>query len=183
MARSKFPRIYLAALLFMLSFMPPDKKVKVWLVGDSTCAKKEVKAYPETGWGMPFSFFFDSSVMVDNRALNGRSTKSFIAEKRWQPVLDSLNSGDYVFIQFGHNDEVQTKAASTKPAEFKSNLEKYVSETRSKNALPVLITPVARRKFDSTGNIVGTHDEYSEIVRTKGCIISSLVITHVHVNG
>jgi lysophospholipase L1-like esterase len=160
---SKF--IIAVAILLMAFNLPADKRITVWLIGDSTCANKEVKAYPETGWGMPFTYFFDSTVQVDNRAMNGRSTKSFIAENRWQPVLDNLREGDYVFIQFGHNDEVQTKAASTKPDEFKNFLVKYVTDTRAKKATPVLITPVARRSFDSTGRIVETHKEYSEIVR------------------
>lgn len=159
-------KILFTCSLFLFAFVPAEKKIKVWLIGDSTCANKEVKAYPETGWGMPFKYFFDSTVEVDNRALNGRSTKSFIVEGRWKPVVDNLHEGDYVFIQFGHNDEVQTKAASTKPDEFKSNLKRYISETRSKKALPILITPVARRKFDSLGRIVETHLEYSQIVRT-----------------
>jgi lysophospholipase L1-like esterase len=154
-------------VLLLVSFLPiENKKIKVWLIGDSTCAKKEVKAFPETGWGVPFTYFFDSTVSVDNRALNGRSTKSFISEKRWQPVVDSLQEGDYVLIQFGHNDEVQTKASATKPDEFKNYLVRYVTETRRKKSIPILITPVARRKFDSTGNIVETHKEYSELVRT-----------------
>lgn len=80
-------------------------------------------------------------------------------------MVDNLKEGDYVFIQFGHNDEVQTKAASTKPDEFKNNLIRYVIETRSKKSIPILITPVARRKFDQSGKVVGTHDEYSEIIR------------------
>jgi len=157
------------ALLFCLvamSFVPIQRKHKVYLIGDSTMAKKEIRAYPETGWGMPFSYFFDSTVEVDNRAMNGRSTKSFIAENRWQPVLNDLQGGDYVFIQFGHNDEVKTKATYTTEDEFRTNLKRYVSETRSKKALPVLITPVARRKFDSTGKVVGTHEVYSAIVRS-----------------
>jgi len=164
---SLFKRMPLILVLAVMSFaLAPARKIKVWLIGDSTIANKEIKAYPETGWGMPFRYFFDSSVEVDNRALNGRSTKSFIAEGHWQPVINDLKEGDYVFIQFGHNDEVQTKAASTKPDEFKNNLVRYISETRAKKALPILITPVARRKFDSSGHIVETHKEYSEIVRT-----------------
>jgi lysophospholipase L1-like esterase len=152
--------------LYLMSFLQLHKRIKVYLIGDSTIAKKEIKAYPETGWGMPFSYFFDSTVLVDNRALNGRSTKSFIAEGHWQPVADNLQEGDYVLIQFGHNDEVQTKAASTKPDEFRNYLIRYVTETRSKKAFPILITPVARRKFDAAGKVVGTHEEYSELVRT-----------------
>lgn len=159
-------KIPLFICLVLMSFLPVEKKIKVWLIGDSTMANKEVKAYPETGWGMPFSYFFDSTATVDNRALNGRSTKSFIAEGRWKPVVDDLHEGDFVLIQFGHNDEVQTKATATKPDEFKNNLIKYIVDSRGKKAVPILITPVARRKFDSAGNVVETHKEYSEIVRT-----------------
>lgn len=129
-------------------------------------ANKKVSAYPETGWGMPFAYFFDESVEVDNRAQNGRSTKTFIAENLWQPVADQLREGDYVLIQFGHNDEVKTKKSYATEEEFRSNLMRFISETRSKKATPVLVTPVARRKFDESGKIAGTHDVYSGIVRT-----------------
>lgn len=144
---------------------PPKKKIKVWLIGDSTMSIKDTKAYPETGWGMPFVYFFDSSVVVDNRAKNGRSTKSFIEEGLWQPVVNNLTEGDYVFIQFGHNDEVPTKKTYTTEEQFKTNLFRYVAETRAKKGLPVLITPVARRKFDSTGHLISTHEVYSQLVR------------------
>ncbi|MDB5252892.1 MAG: rhamnogalacturonan acetylesterase [Flaviaesturariibacter sp.] len=153
--------------LALLSFgMPPAKKIKVWLVGDSTCANKEVRAYPETGWGMPFSSFFDSTITVDNRAKNGRSTKSFRAEGLWAPVLNQLSEGDYVFLQFGHNDEGKEKVGRyTTPEEFKANLLQYVMEARAKKALPVLLTPVARRTFDANGNVTESHPVYSDVVR------------------
>lgn len=136
------------------------------MIGDSTMAEKRVQAYPETGWGTPFGYFFDSLTVVKNLAQNGRSTKTFLAEKRWQPVIDDLKEGDYVFIEFGHNDEVKTKASYTTPEEFVANLTKYVNETRLKKGIPILMTPVARRKFDSlTGKLVSTHEEYSALVR------------------
>src|SRR5204863_1871162 len=91
--------------LVLVSFGPVPKKITVYLIGDSTIANKETKAYPETGWGMSFRYFFDSTVTVDNRARNGRSTRTFISEKLWLPVSENLKEGDYVFIQFGHNDE------------------------------------------------------------------------------
>jgi lysophospholipase L1-like esterase len=153
-------------LLLLMAFEVPPKKIKVWLIGDSTMSIKEVKAYPETGWGMPFARFFDSTVIVDNRAKNGRSTQSFIDEGLWKPIVDNLSEGDYVFIQFGHNDEVPTKKVCTTEVQFRNNLVRYVTEARTKKAIPILITPVARRKFDSTGHIVGTHEVYSEIVRS-----------------
>jgi lysophospholipase L1-like esterase len=153
----------LAVLLAFL--LPPARQTTVYLVGDSTMANKEVKAYPETGWGMPFAWFFDSTVKVDNRAKNGRSTKTFISEHLWQPVADQLQEGDYVLIQFGHNDEVPTKKSYATEDEFRANLVRYITETRRKKAIPVLITPVARRKFDSAGRVEGTHEVYSAIVR------------------
>jgi lysophospholipase L1-like esterase len=159
-------QVSLISLLCLFAFALPPKKTKVWLIGDSTMSIKEVRAYPETGWGMPFANFFDSTVSVDNRAKNGRSTQSFINEGLWKPVFEDMNEGDYVFIQFGHNDEVPTKKTYTTEEQFKANLARYVNETRSKKAIPVLITPVARRKFDSTGHLLSTHEVYSELVRS-----------------
>lgn len=144
---------------------PPKKKIKVWMIGDSTMSIKDPKTWPETGWGMPFVTFWDSTVTIDNRAKNGRSTKSFRAEGLWKPVEEQMQEGDYVFIQFGHNDEVPTKATATTETEFKENLVRYITESKNKKAIPILLTPVARRKFDANGKIEGTHDVYSAIVR------------------
>ncbi len=154
----------------LLALMAVDfsekKKIKIWLIGDSTMSIKEKKAWPETGWGMPFANFWDSTVTVENRAKNGRSTRSFMTEGLWKSVTDELAEGDYVFIQFGHNDEVPTKKTATTPEEFKTNLIKYITETSNKKAIPVLLTSVARRKFDSTGKLESTHEAYSAITRT-----------------
>jgi lysophospholipase L1-like esterase len=145
----------------------PPASIKIYLAGDSTIANKEVIAYPETGWGMPFTYFFDRSVTVDNRARNGRSTRTFISEGLWQSIVDSLKPGDYVFIQFGHNDEVKEKVDRyTTPDEYKTNLVRFIAETRSKKANPVLLTPVTRRKFDSAGHVAQTHEVYSALVRS-----------------
>ena len=152
-------------LLVLSAFRVLPAPITVYLIGDSTLSVKEVKAYPETGWGMPFALFFDETVKVDNRAQNGRSTRTFVAENRWQPVADALRTGDYVFIQFGHNDEVPTKRSYTTEADYKNFLLRFITETRAKKALPVLITPVARRKFDAAGKVEETHALYAEIVR------------------
>ena len=153
-------------LLALMSFtIPKEDKITVYLIGDSTMAIKEISAYPETGWGMPFVNFFDSTVVIDNRAKNGRSTRTFIEENRWTPVVSNLKPNDFVFIQFGHNDEVQTKPSSTTEIQFKAFLTKYVLDTKLKKANPILLTPVARRKFDTAGKLVPTHDVYAQIVR------------------
>lgn len=149
-----------------MSFLPPVKKIKIYLIGDSTLSIKQVNAYPETGWGMPFVNFFDDDVVVDNRAQNGRSTRTFVAENRWQPIADSLKRGDFVFIQFGHNDEVETKKSYTSLEDYKTFLVKFILETRVKEATPVLITPVSRRRFDPSGKALETHPVYADVVRT-----------------
>lgn len=147
------------------SFMLPEKKIKIFLAGDSTMSIKETRYYPETGWGMPFVYFWDSSVTVINKAKNGRSTSSFRNEGLWKQILDEGSEGDYVFIQFGHNDEVPTKKTYTTESEFRNNLTRFVQEAREKKLTPLLLTPVARRKFDSTGKVEGTHEVYAQIVR------------------
>ena len=157
--------IPLSAGLLMSFGLLQEQQTVIYLIGDSTCAEKEVNAYPETGWGMPFAHFFDEPIKVDNRAKNGRSTKSFMDEGRWEAVHKTLNSGDYVFIQFGHNDEVPSKVGRyTTPEEFQANLRRYVMDTREKGALPVLLTPVSRRSFEN-GELVDTHEHYAQLVR------------------
>src|SRR5436190_21555468 len=128
-------KLFIPLVLFLMAFaIPEKKKITIWMCGDSTMSIKETKAYPETGWGMPFVFFWDSTVKVDNRAMNGRSTRTFMEEKRWDPVVHDLQEGDYVFIQFGHNDEVPSKKSYVPEKDFKANLEKYIADSRSKKA-------------------------------------------------
>lgn len=157
---------YGAFAAILLSFAPvPVKHITVYLIGDSTMADKEFKEYPETGWGMPFHYFFGPDATVDNRAKNGRSTRTFIEEGRWKAVTDQLKPGDYVLIQFGHNDEVPTKRSYTPPARFTANLTRFVQETRGKKAIPILLTSVTRRSFDSAGVLIDTHAQYAALTR------------------
>lgn len=152
-------------LIALSAFTLPPKKKKIFLAGDSTISIKETKAYPETGWGMPFAHFWDSSVVVVNKARNGRSTRTFISEGLWQSIYEEMGEGDYVFIQFGHNDEAKEKTDRyTTPDDYKANIARFVAEARSKKAVPVLITPVSRRKFKE-GKAVETHEVYSKLVR------------------
>lgn len=143
----------------------PTESTTVHLVGDSTAAEKEPDERPETGWGTPFAERFDDAVAVENHARNGRSTRTFLEEGRWEPVLRALGEGDYVFVQFGHNDEVPSKEQYTPPDAFVANLETYVAETRERGATPVLLTPLARRAFDADGTPEDTHSEYAALTR------------------
>lgn len=164
----RFLRIYfIACLPALISFaLPQQKKITIWMIGDSTMCQYDSSRFPLTGWGMPFANYFDSSVTIKNKARGGRSTRTFIAENRWQPVVDSLQRDDYVFIQFGHNDEAKNYPDRyTPPEDYRNNLITFIAGTKSKKAIPVLITPVTRRKFDSAGNAMETHAVYSKIVR------------------
>ncbi|MFD2285497.1 GntR family transcriptional regulator [Pedobacter petrophilus] len=153
------------ALVILSGFQLIQKQTTLYIIGDSTAANKQEKAYPETGWGMELQSFFNDEVKVDNRALNGRSTKSFRAEKRWEPILENLKAGDYVLIEFGHNDEkVDKPAVGVSLADFKINLVNYVNETRSKKAIPVLLTPISRRSFKN-GILTDTHGGYPDVTR------------------
>lgn len=154
-----------------------EKKITLFMAGDSTMSIKETKAYPETGWGMPFVYFWDSSVTVVNKAKNGRSTKTFISEGLWKSICDNIKPGDYVFIQFGHNDEAKDKVERyTTPEEYTTNLLKFVNETKAKQGIPVLLTPVSRRRFDKEGKATETHTEYSALERTLAAKENVLMI-------
>jgi len=153
-------------VFFILTgFTQLQDPITIYMIGDSTMSIKAKSAYPETGWGMPFAIFWDQTVTVDNCAKNGRSTKTFINEGLWQPVAAGMKKGDYLFIQFGHNDEINTKASYATPEEFRSNLTRFVTEAKNKEVNPVLITPVTRRNFDAAGKVVDTHVVYAQIVR------------------
>ena len=144
-----------------------DRRVRIFLIGDSTMADKSLIGNPERGWGQVFPLFFNEDVEIENHARNGRSTKSFLAEGRWQTVVDRLQPGDYVFIQFGHNDSKNNDSTRFADARtlYRDNLIRFIREARSKQAVPVLLTPVTRRSFDSKGILVDKHGEYPVVVR------------------
>jgi len=146
-----------------------SNSVTLHLIGDSTMANKPViPANPERGWGQMLHLYFRDSVRVENHAQNGRSTKTFIAEGRWEKVLQAIKPGDFFIIQFGHNDEKtnDVKRGSAPFGEFTTNLVRFVHEAREHKATPLLATPVARRKFDANGNLTDTHGDYPKAVRT-----------------
>lgn len=167
MKKIRLVSVLALALVLALGGEALARPTRCYLIGDSTCADKSLeKQNPERGWGQLFRALFDEEVAVENHAMNGRSTKSFRNEGRWQPIQDALRPGDYVFIQFGHNDEkVHKPAVGSEPEQFAENLRRYVRETREKGAVPVLLTPIARRHFDAEGHLLKTHGVYPDCVR------------------
>jgi lysophospholipase L1-like esterase len=158
----KFIFILLAVAGF--SFTIPPRKLRVFLIGDSTMSDKPIKAYPETGWGTMFAKFFDTSkTVVYNRAQNSQHAGAAMEVNQWAPVLDSLQQGDIVLIQFGHTAGTQTKAIRQRN---KEKLTQFIEDTRSKQAIPVLITPTASFRFNTDGKMEDTYKAYSDLVRS-----------------
>lgn len=140
----------------------------VYLIGDSTLADKPTDPpNPEHGWGQLFPRYFSDPTMIRNHAINGRSTKSFIDEGRWQTVLDELQPGDWVIMQFAHNDEKsEDPMRYTAPhGAYADNLRRFIRETREHGANPIVATPVMRRRWNDAGEFYDTHGEYPDAAR------------------
>jgi lysophospholipase L1-like esterase len=155
---------YRYLILLLISIQCFAQKPTLYTIGDSTMADKiKPDENPEKGWCQVLPSFFDlNKITIDNRAVNGRSTRSFINEKRWESVYKSVKKGDYVFIQFGHNDEkIADSTRYTNPhTAYRYNLIRFVTEAREKGAIPILFSSIARRNFNEHGVLVGTHGEY-----------------------
>lgn len=129
--------------------MKEKEIIKIFIVGDSTAAAKSEKEKPMSGWGEYIGDCFVSNVLIENYAVNGRSTKSFLKQGRLDRILSRIASDDYVCIQFGHNDQkIEDPTRYTEPfIEYKDNLKYYISQIRAKAAHPILITSISRRQF------------------------------------
>lgn len=134
----------------------------VFYIGDSTVARNNIHSYPQTGMSQALELFVKEGLRIESHAKNGRSTKSFLDEGRFEPVKAAMRPGDLLLIQFGHNDEKQDEARHTAPqTTFKANLRLFIDAARHCGAYPVLITPIARRRFDEQGNFLpGSHGDY-----------------------
>jgi lysophospholipase L1-like esterase len=155
-----------------------DGKTSVFIAGDSTASFYEPSRFPRTGWGQVLQSFFSDAVIVKNEASSGRSTKSYIDEGRLDKILGQIQAGDYLFIQFGHNDEKMGDIARyTDPkTTFKSYLTQYIKGARAKGAYPVLLTPINRYKFGNDGKLVLTHGDYPQAMLELGAALQVPVI-------
>lgn len=144
-----------------------NSKPQLFLVGDSTMAIKAEERRPETGWGEKLVEKFSPHISIHNYAVNGRSSKSFRDEGRWAIVLKQLQPGDFVFIQFGHNDEkMNDPSRYTNPySSYRANLQRYVEDVRNYQATPVLLSSIVRRHFNEAGSLIDDHGPYPAVVR------------------
>lgn len=172
-------------LLFLLGciilFSAAQKRpIHIFMAGDSTMALKPLyknvydsiagdsiaEPFPEKGWGQVLPEFFNNNILVEDLAQNGRSSRTFIEQGWWQKIMDNLQKGDYVVIQFGHNDSAKDKLDRyTPPADYIANLSRFVDEVVAKGGKPIICTSVVRRRFDKNGVFQDSHGEYVDLAR------------------
>jgi lysophospholipase L1-like esterase len=138
----------------------PIKEPTIYLAGDSTVVDQDVE--PWAAWGQMLPRFFAPGVVIANHGESGETTRSFVGEKRLAKVMSLLQPGDYLFVQFGHNDQ---KPNAVSLDDYKALLTDYIAQARAKGATPVLVTSMNRRTFDSTGKITNSLSPYTEAVR------------------
>jgi lysophospholipase L1-like esterase len=165
----RLPLLLLTILFYgLVSFQQVEDEITFFLVGDSTMANKPYAgSNPEKGWGQVFPLYFKEGIRFENHAVNGRSTKSFRDEGRWDVVMERIKTGDYVIVEFGHNDQKINSADRFAFADstYRENLVRYVNEVREKGGKPVLATPISRRSYNENGVLIDTHGQYSVVVR------------------
>lgn len=148
----------------------PSDTVTIFMIGDSTMANKPLdKQNQERGWGQMLPLYFEGAVKIDNHAVNGRSSKSFRDEGRWDAVMEKIRPGDYVIIQFGHNDEkIKSKDRYSEPGTtFDANLRGYVNDTRAKGGIPILMNSIVRRNFPAAPTMSEDRDDNPPVGPTK----------------
>lgn len=147
-------------------------KTTLYSIGDSTMASYDLKkrpkgkkgeVYPLRGWGMYLGDHFNEKITYRNKAISGISSKNFRSGGHWTKIMDSLKRGDYVLIQFGHNDQKKNDSLRyTDPRiAYGESLTRYIKDTRSKGAFPILATSIARRGFDEQGALIDSHTAYT----------------------
>lgn len=167
-------------VILCLFFAGRSRPIHIFMAGDSTMALKPIyknvwdsvigdsisEIFPERGWGQLLPEFFSDNIVIEDYAQNGRSSRTFIEQGWWQKILDNMRKGDYVVIQFGHNDSAQDRPDRyTPPDQYVVNLTRFVDEVKAKGGIPVICTSVVRRRFDSKGVFQDSHGEYVELAR------------------
>jgi lysophospholipase L1-like esterase/mannose-6-phosphate isomerase-like protein (cupin superfamily) len=161
-----FRSLTLVALLACCASVAAAPPRQVFIAGDSTASHYGPERAPREGWGQQLQGFLDDAYVVRNHAQSGRSSRSFIAEGWFDGMAKDMHAGDVLLIQFGHNDEkIEDPTRYNEPRQaFPEWLARYLALARQKGVTPILVTPVARRKFDH-GQLLDTHGLYAQAVR------------------
>jgi lysophospholipase L1-like esterase len=168
----------------------PSKAPVIYIIGDSTASVYEANLYPRMGWAQPLQEYFQTTcATIQDKALSGRSSKSFLDEGAWAPVRAALREGDFVLIQFGHNDEKSDDAARyTEPfGSYQEHLSMYIDDTLAAKATPILLNSIERNKW-SSGKLSATHGDYPEAVRQLAqkrqlTLVDMTQLTHAYLEG
>ncbi len=155
--------LFISIILF--GFQNSYGKVRIYIAGDSTAQTYDTSKTLQRGWGQLLFSFFDDKVEVINKAKAGRSTKSFQDEGRWSEIVSELKTGDWVMIQFGHNDASTKPERHASPEDFRKNLIKFITDVRQKGANPILLTPIVMRTFKDGALIDDRLKSYPGVTR------------------
>jgi lysophospholipase L1-like esterase len=147
-----------------IEITPNTTATNIFLAGNSTVVDQDREPWASWGQMLP-SFLIPSKVVVANYAESGEALNSFVSSKRLEKILSMMKAGDYLFIEFGHNDQKQKGEGVGPFTTYKKSLQFFISEVKKKGGIPVLVTSMHRRNFDSTGHIVNTLGDYPEAVR------------------
>ena len=143
--------------------VPVEDAVTLYIVGDSTVTDQTRE--PWNSWGQMLPRFFGPGVAVANHAESGESLKSSLGARRLDKVFSTMKAGDYLFVQFGHNDQKERGAGVGAFTSYKADLERYVEGAKERGGLPVLVAPVNRKSFDADGKVTNSLGDYPEAVR------------------
>lgn len=146
-----------------ISIQPIDNVPTIYIAGDSTVVDQTKE--PWAAWGQMLPLFFGSHISIANEAESGETIRSFVAEHRLEKIMSTIRPGDYLMIQFGHNDQKPGNGYVPAHTDFKTYLLRYITEARSHGATPILVTPMNRRDFDANGKIVQTLGDYPDAMR------------------
>jgi len=146
-----------------ITIVPANDLPVIFLAGNSTVVDEGME--PWCGWGQVIPDFFTEEVAVANYAESGQAANTFVSSRRLDKLLTQIKPGDYLFIEFGHNDQKQTGEGKGPYTSYKSDLRYLVDQARSYGAHPILVTPMHRRRFDENGKVINTHGEYPDAVR------------------
>ena len=196
--KNRFNLVLTTLMLVMSAFVSRQDVTTIYLIGDSTMADYSTyegedymnKRYPLMGWGQVFQELFDESslgslshliqtdsVLVDDRARGGRSTRTFFEEGRWAAVYNELKPGDLVLMQFGHNDAAKEKTERYVATEgYMEYIRLFVNQTREKGATPIVLTPVARNYPWKDGRLENVHGEYDQAAKEVASELGVLMI-------
>src|SRR5574344_1701217 len=152
-----------APLLSELIIERVENVPTIFLCGNSTVVDQDNE--PWASWGQMLPRFFDKDVCVANYAESGESSNTFMSARRLEKIASQMKAGDYIFVEFGHNDEKQRGDDKGPYKHFQKALRQYITLARTKGATPVLITPTQRRKFDNAGHLIDTHGEFPNAIK------------------